>query len=67
MADADLVITLGQEATIDATLLTDDRPVENWDTDEPSTRGIEGVNRMRLIRDDIGARVNQLADQLGPS
>ena len=28
-------------------------PVENWDTDEPSARGIEGLERMRLVRDDI--------------
>ncbi len=67
LAGADLVITLGQETTIDPTLLTDDTPVENWDTDEPLTRGIEGLERMRLIREDISTRVNQLADQLGPN
>ncbi|AMY20762.1 MULTISPECIES: arsenate-mycothiol transferase ArsC [Nocardiaceae] len=57
----DYVITLGSEATID--------PVEgptylDWDTDEPSTRGIEGIERMRLVRDDIAARVDELAARL---
>jgi arsenate-mycothiol transferase len=57
----DYVITLGAEATVD--------PVEgptylNWDTDEPSTRGIEGIERMRLVRDDIAARVDELAARL---
>lgn len=35
--------------------------VERWETDEPSERGIEGEERMNLIRDDIHARVCQLA------
>jgi len=39
--------------------------VETWDTDEPSERGIEGAERMRLISDDITARVRQLASDLG--
>ena len=58
---ADLVITLGREAQVDPFPGT---PVENWDTDEPSERGIEGLERMRLIRDDITARVHQLAADL---
>jgi arsenate-mycothiol transferase len=37
---------------------------ENWDIDEPSERGIDGIKRMRLVRDDIAARVADLADQL---
>ncbi len=61
LARMDYVITLGSEATVD--------PVEgptylNWDTDEPSTRGIEGIERMRLVRDDIAARVDELAARL---
>ena len=55
--DVDLVVTLGREATLDPLLGT---RVENWDTDEPSERGIDGLDRMRLIRDDIAARVQQL-------
>ncbi len=53
----DLVVTLGREATLDP--LPDTR-VENWDTDEPSERGIDGIERMRLVRDDIAVRVRRL-------
>lgn len=38
--------------------------LERWRTDEPSTRGIEGAERMRLIRDDIDARVRQLIEEM---
>jgi arsenate-mycothiol transferase len=31
-----------------------------WDIDEPSTRGIDGIERMRLVRDDIARRVDLL-------
>ena len=65
LGSVDLVVTLGREATVDA---PDGVRVENWDTDEPSERGIEGMERMRLIRDDIDARVRALAAQLtGPA
>lgn len=37
---------------------------ESWDTTEPSDRGIDGVERMRLIRDDIAERVEALVDRL---
>lgn len=39
-------------------------PVEVWLTDEPSHRGIEGLERMRLVRDDIDRRVRGLLDDL---
>jgi arsenate-mycothiol transferase len=55
--DVDLVVTLGREATLDPLPGT---RVENWDTDEPSDRGIDGLERMRLVRDDITARVHRL-------
>ena len=55
--DVDLVVTLGREAQLDALPGT---RVENWDTDEPSERGIDGIERMRLIRNDITARVQRL-------
>jgi arsenate-mycothiol transferase len=58
VAEADLVVTLGREAVVEP---VGDTPIVNWDTDEPSERGIEGVERMRLVRDDIAARVNALA------
>ncbi|WP_305092755.1 low molecular weight phosphatase family protein [Prescottella sp. R16] len=57
----DVVVTLGREAHVDPVPGT---RFENWDTDEPSERGIDGIERMRLVRDDIAARVEQLAGQL---
>ncbi|MCX6468273.1 MAG: low molecular weight phosphatase family protein [Corynebacteriales bacterium] len=61
LARMDVVVTLGREATVDSV----PGPVfENWDTDEPSTRGIEGMERMRLIRNDIAARVDDLVRRL---
>ncbi|MGW0043884.1 arsenate-mycothiol transferase ArsC [Rhodococcus sp. NPDC003348] len=59
--DVDVVITLGREAHVDEVPGT---AFENWDTDEPSERGIDGIERMRLVRDDIAARVADLATRL---
>ncbi len=59
--DVDLIITLGSEAVVDPVPGIE---IRNWDTDEPSTRGIEGMDRMRLVRDDIKARVQALAAEL---
>jgi arsenate-mycothiol transferase len=58
----DLVVTLGREANVEP---VDGTRFENWDTGEPSERGVEGIQRMRLIRDDIEARVRSLLDNLG--
>ncbi|MCV7432626.1 MULTISPECIES: arsenate-mycothiol transferase ArsC [Mycolicibacterium] len=57
----DLVVTLDREARLDEIPGT---PVQNWDTDEPSDRGVDGLERMRLVRDDIAARVKQLHETL---
>jgi arsenate-mycothiol transferase len=59
--DVDVVVTLGREAQVDPIAGTS---FENWDTDEPSERGIDGIERMRLVRDDIAARVKDLFDRL---
>ena len=59
---ADIVVTLGRDAHVDPVPGTS---VETWDTDEPSVRGIEGIERMRLVRDDIATRVRELAARLG--
>ncbi|MCW2687904.1 MAG: arsC [Mycobacterium sp.] len=59
--NVDVVVTLGREARVDPVPGT---KFENWDIDEPSERGIDGIKRMRLVRDDIAARVADLADQL---
>ncbi|EGD53332.1 low molecular weight phosphatase family protein [Gordonia neofelifaecis] len=56
----DLVVTLGREAVVDQPGVR----VVNWDTDEPSERGIEGIERMRLVRDDIADRTRTLATEL---
>jgi arsenate-mycothiol transferase len=58
---ADRVVVLGRDAHVEP---VDGTPVEVWDTDEPSRRGIDGIERMRLVRDDIAARVAALNDQL---
>ena len=59
--DVDLVVTLGREANVDPVPGT---RFENWDTDEPSERGIGGIERMRLVRDDIAARVADLRTRM---
>ena len=61
LREVDLVVTLGREARVEVPPGT---RLENWDTDEPSERGIEGIERMRLVRDDIATRVEELTEQL---
>lgn len=58
---ADRVIVLGRDAQVHP---IDGTPVEVWEIDEPSERGIDGIERMRLVRDDINHRVKKLAQQL---
>ncbi|AFR30641.1 low molecular weight phosphatase family protein [Arthrobacter sp. Rue61a] len=57
----DAVIVLGAEAKLDP---PPGKLFEVWDTDEPSERGIQGMERMRLVRDDIHARVQKLYGEL---
>ncbi|QNE15457.1 low molecular weight phosphatase family protein [Pseudarthrobacter sp. NBSH8] len=57
----DVVIVLGTEAKLEPRKGT---RFETWETDEPSTRGIEGMERMRLVRDDISTRVRKLYAEL---
>ena len=59
---ADVVVTLGRDARVDPVPGT---RFETWETDEPSERGIDGIERMRLVRDDIAGRVRDLATRLG--
>ena len=59
---ADLVVTLGRAAVVEVPGGPDGPVLRNWDTDEPSRRGVEGIARMRLIRDDIAARVRALVE-----
>ncbi len=64
LAHMDVVVTLGREATPP---VVDGPRYENWDTDEPSERGIDGIERMRLVRDDIAERVTDLHTRLKES
>ena len=57
----DVVVVLGTEAKLEP---RDGTRFELWETDEPSERGIEGMERMRLVRDDIKNRVQQLYSTL---
>ncbi len=61
MRRTDLVVTLGRETTVDEVPGT---RYESWDIDEPSERGIAGIERMRSVRDDIAARVEVLSEGL---
>lgn len=58
---ADVVIVLGNQAKVEP---REGQRLEFWDTDEPSERGIEGMERMGLVRDDIRARVQKLYAEL---
>ncbi|MDQ4045908.1 MAG: low molecular weight phosphatase family protein [Actinomycetota bacterium] len=61
---ADVVVVLGTEAKLEPAAA---KRLEIWETDEPSERGIEGMERMRLVRDDIKTRVQMLyAELTGP-
>lgn len=55
----DHVIILGEDAQLDMPADAAGT-LERWVTDEPSLRGITGMERMRLVRDDIDARVRDL-------
>ena len=58
---ADVVVVLGTEAKLEQ---QGTARFETWETDEPSARGVEGMERMRLVRDDIKARVEALYGEL---
>lgn len=57
----DAVIVLGTEAKLEP---REGTRFEVWETDEPSERGIEGMERMRLVRDDIKSHVRKLYEEL---
>lgn len=59
----DRVIVLGSEAVVDA-VPGMAGTIETWQTVEPFADGIEGLERMRLIRDDIASRVTILTTEL---
>lgn len=61
MRAAGLVVVLGAEAKVPE---VDGVRLETWETDEPGERGVEGRERMELVRDDIHARIKELAARL---
>ncbi|MCZ2402969.1 low molecular weight phosphatase family protein [Paenarthrobacter sp. Z7-10] len=61
LANVNLIITLGSEAVVDPIPGIE---IHNWDTDEPSLRGIDGMEGMRLVRDDIKNQVLALVKEL---
>ncbi|MEO7268792.1 MAG: low molecular weight phosphatase family protein [Knoellia sp.] len=63
LARVDRVVVLGSEAVVDR-VPGMRAEIETWETGEPSSRGIEGMGRMRLVRDDIRARVLRLRSEL---
>lgn len=63
LRSVDQVIFLGEEAVLEP-VEGMAAPVTTWHTDEPSRRGIEGMERMRLVRDDIDRRVRALLEDL---
>ncbi|MDN5727030.1 MAG: low molecular weight phosphatase family protein [Propionibacteriales bacterium] len=54
LQSADRVIVLGGQAGVEC---FPGREVERWDTVQPSRFGLDGIERMRLIRDDLARRV----------
>lgn len=63
LRSVDRVVIVGGSAQVDA--VEGMRGViETWDIDEPSLRGIEGEERMTLIREEISKRVDTLIAQL---
>lgn len=66
LARVDRVVVLGSEARVEP-MPGMAGSIVTWETDEPSARGIGGMERMRLVRDDIAARVQELLIELtGP-
>jgi protein-tyrosine-phosphatase len=57
------VVVIGDEAVVEPVPgMTG--TIETWTLDEPSARGIEGEERMRLVRDELAERVRRLAADL---
>ncbi|NKX55663.1 arsenate-mycothiol transferase ArsC [Arthrobacter mobilis] len=58
---ADVVVILGSNAQLEQLPGT---RYERWEIEEPSLRGIHGAERMRLVRDQLRARVEALHREL---
>lgn len=60
---ADRVVVIGDEAVVEPAPGMAGA-IETWSIDEPSDRGIEGEERMRLIRDELAEKVRGLLSEL---
>ena len=63
LARVDRIVVLGSEAAVER-VPGMRAEIETWETDEPSSRGIEGMERMRFVCDDIRERVRRLRSEL---
>ena len=59
----DRVVVIGDEAVVEP-VPGMAGTIETWTIDEPSARGIEGEERMRLVRDELAEKVRCLAAEL---
>ncbi|NKY53915.1 low molecular weight phosphatase family protein [Nocardia vermiculata] len=60
-ASVDVIVVVGRQARLDP---PPGPRMLVWDTDEPSERGIDDIERMRLIREDLATRVHALRHEL---
>lgn len=63
LASVDRVVILGSSAQLDLPEGAHGT-LEQWDIDEPSHRDIHGMERMRLVRDEIDSKVENLLKDL---
>lgn len=64
LVTVDRVVVIGDEAVVEP-VPDMAGTIETWTIDEPSAHGIEGTERMRLIRDQLDEKVRSLASDLG--
>jgi arsenate-mycothiol transferase len=63
LTDADRVVILGDEARVTA-VPGMRAPIDTWVIPDPADRGIDGLDRVRLMRDDIAERVQALLSEM---
>lgn len=63
LSDADRVVVLGNEAKV-AAVPGMRASIDTWVIPDPADRGIDGLERVRLMRDDIAQRVRALLTEL---
>ena len=63
LTDADRVVILGNEARV-AAVPGMHAPIDTWVIPDPADRGIDGLERVRLMRDDIAERVRILLSEM---